>query len=238
MSPVVVCTVGSPSINVLKSSLQTYAPDYELLIHNVSNSNFGESYNKALAEAFEKYDEVIISNDDIVITPTTIPTLLSDVKKLKDGGVEKIGFVAALADTVRPSQNVRYKFASDDEIVYGKWKSEQMIKLVPVIAPIFAWLPKEAFQVAQFPPINWYSDDVICDDLTKLGFKNFVSTSYVHHVGSSTIGTDYEKLRKEALPWIEKNRPDLLQELDNRRYTNKPRNNDTNAARAYYVRNR
>lgn len=234
MIPIVVCTVGSSSLNVLKESVKTYAPENPLIIHKVKNSTFGESYNKALEEAFEKYDEVIVSNDDIVLTPTTIQTLLNDVKKLKDGGVDKIGFVATLADTVRPSQNIRYKFANDDEIVYGKWKSEKNIKLVPVIAPIFAWFSKEAFSAAKFPPINWYSDDIICDDLTKLGFKNFVSTAYVHHVGSSTIGTDYDKLREEALPWIRANRPDLLEELDNRRFVNKPK--QLNVNRGYYVR--
>ena len=212
MIPIVVCTIGSKCLNVLKTSIETYAADHPLIIRQYENSNFGDSYNRALLEIFEKYDEVIISNDDVVLHPTTMNILLSDVEKLKAANIEKIGFVATMADNVRASQNVRCKFFPNDEIVYGKWISENSIKEVPVIAPIFAWYSKKAFEEVQFPPINWYSDDVICYDLINRGYKNFVSTAYVHHVGSSTIGTEYEKLRLEALPWIEQKRPEFLRE--------------------------
>lgn len=217
-TPIVVCTVGSPSLAVLEASVATYAKDHPLIVRRYENSNFGDSYNRALTEVFEEYDEVIVSNDDVVLHPTTIPTLLADVEKLKQGGVPQIGFVATMADNVRPGQNIRYQFYQQDEIVYGKWKSEQLIKKVPVIAPIFAWMSKEAFQAAQFPPINWYSDDVICEDLTKLGYSHFISSAYIHHVGSSTIGINYDKLRDEALPWIKANRPEFLEELNKRLY--------------------
>lgn len=214
--PIVVCTVGSKSIEVLKASAKIYAPNCPLIIKTYTNSNFGDSYNQALTEVFETYDEAIIANDDVVLLPTTVDKLLEDVQKLKNAKVEKLGFVATMADTVRLSQNIRHQFFPDDNLIYGKWRSEHYIKEVPVIAPIFAWYSKQAFNDVRFPPINWYSDDVICEDLKRAGYKNFVSTAYVHHVGSSTIGTDYEKLRKEALPWVEKNRPEYLKEFDKR----------------------
>lgn len=219
MVPVIVCTLGGPQVDVLKASFKAYAPDTELIIHHVERSTFGESYNKAMTEAFEKYDEIIIANDDIVINPSSIPNLLKDVEELKGyDGIDKIGFVAAMADNVRLSQSIRYPaFGNEDRLENSKWSSEQVIREVPLIAPIFAWISKEAFAVAQFPPTNWWSDDIICDDLINAGFHHFVSTSYVHHVGSVSVGVDYEKQTQEALPWLKANRPQYVDEYGRRR---------------------
>jgi hypothetical protein len=41
------------------------------------------------------------------------------------------------------------------------------------------------------------------------GSRNFVSTSYVHHVGSSTIGMDHKKNNDEAMEWMKNNEPDF-----------------------------
>jgi len=81
-----------------------------------------------------------------------------------------------------------------------------------VISPLFAYISKEAFEQAKFPPINWFSDDVMCRDLGKLGYQHFVSRSFVHHVGSQTIGRDFQKLMEAPKEWIEKNRPDYFKE--------------------------
>jgi hypothetical protein len=45
------------------------------------------------------------------------------------------------------------------------------------------------------------------------GYSHYVSTSYVHHVGSQTIGLNAEKLTLEALPWIQENRPQYVKEF-------------------------
>lgn len=221
--PIVTSTIGSKSLAVLKASVETYNPETPLLISYPERSTFGQCYNEALEEAFKTYDEVIVANDDVVLTPTTIKDLLSDVAKLKEHFKQnpsegKLGYVATMADNVRLAQNIRYQFFGEhDHLIYGKWKSESQIKCVPVIAPIFAWLSKEAFETAKYPPINWYSDDIHCDDLTKAGFKHFVSTAYIHHVGSSTIGLDFDKLTEDALPWIKEHRPDFLPEITKRK---------------------
>lgn len=215
MIPIVVCTIGSPSVAVLRTSVETYAPNHPLIVTSGSSNSFGEAYNQALSEAFKTYDEVIVANDDVVLTPNTMSLLLEDIDRLKT--VEnKIGFVATMADNVRPGQNIRTQFFPDDQIVYGRWRSEGLIKQVPVIAPIFAWMPKQAFEAVQFPPITWWSDDIICEDLTQAGFKMFVSRAYVHHVGSNTIGTDYDRLKNQALPWVQQNRPQYMKELEKR----------------------
>jgi hypothetical protein len=66
--------------------------------------------------------------------------------------------------------------------------------------------------VAKFPPLNWYSDDVHCRDLLAAGYENFLSRSYVHHVGSQSTGMDGEALTLAAVPWIRENRPEYALE--------------------------
>lgn len=215
--PIVVCTVGSPCLRVLRTSVEVYAPDNELIVYEDIGTSFGEAYNNILENVFQNHDEVIIANDDIVLNPYSVERLLSDVQKLKDSDENiKIGFVGCMHDSARPDQNVRYRFSSTDTISFGRWTSEDLIKLAPVVAPIFAYFSKEAFNVARFPPIDWYSDDIICEDLNRKGFKHFISSSYVHHIGSYTLGKNYNACREKALPWIQENRPEYMDLLNKR----------------------
>jgi len=187
--PIVVCTVGSGSLSVLEASVKAYCPGVELLVSKGSKGNFGDDYNDAVNAAFEKHDEIIVANDDIVLTPSSYKTLLDDVERLKKRF--KVGWVAARSDEVRSMQ---------------AGKSNQILA-VSVVSPLFAYISKEAWE--NFPPINWYSDDVQCIDISKKGFRHFVSRAYVHHVGSSTIGQDNNKNHLAAEPWIKTNRPEL-----------------------------
>jgi hypothetical protein len=189
MLPIVVCTIGSPSLAVFEASVKTYVPDAELFISRDRGSNFGEAYNIAVNEAFEKYDEIIVANDDIVLTPTSYTKLLEDVEHLKR--FNQLGWVVARSDEVRPLQ---------------QGKSDQTFE-VPVVSPLFGYVSKKAW--VDFPPINWYSDDVQSLDMSAKGYRHFVSRSYVHHVGSQTIGQDNTKNHFAAEPWLMENRPEL-----------------------------
>ncbi len=62
---------------------------------------------------------------------------------------------------------------------------------------------------AKFPSVNWYSDNIICDDMTKAGFTHWVSRGYVHHAGSQTVGNDFAKCHEDSRAWIRQNRPDV-----------------------------
>lgn len=197
MTVIVACSVGSKSASVMRTSIYAYAPESEFVLFVNEPSTFGDCYNHALEVVFQRHNEVIVANDDIVITPTSIPTLLEDVEHLKCIHGNKLGFVAALSDDARMSQNIRQEDGS-------------MVKRRDIISPIFAWMSKEAFEAARFPPLNWYSDDVICEDLNKLGFVHYISRSYVHHAGSQTVGRDYDRLNAEALPWLRANRPEYV----------------------------
>ena len=76
-----------------------------------------------------------------------------------------------------------------------------------VISPIFGIISRAAWRQSKFPPLNWYSDDVHCQDLSAKGYKHFLSRSYVHHVGSDTTGMDGQTLTLASVPWIRENRP-------------------------------
>ena len=199
MLPIVVCTVGCRSIEVLRASINTYIPGTHLMVLEGHHGNFGDDYNEAMEWAFQTYDEIIIANDDIVLTPSSYERLLEDVAFLKNRHPRNLGFVAARSDYVRPHQS----------IVSG---IEPNILQCSVISPLFAYISKEAFAQAKFPPINWFSDDVMCKDLEKQGYQNFVSRSYVHHVGSQTIGFDFQKSMDAPRQWIEQNRPQYFKE--------------------------
>jgi hypothetical protein len=161
----------------------------ELFVSRDRGSNFGEAYNIAVNEAFERYDEIIVANDDIVLTPTSYSRLMEDVEHLKQ--FNTLGWVVARSDEVRPMQ---------------MGKTNQIYE-TPVVSPLFGYVSKEAW--VDFPPINWYSDDIQSIDMSAKGYRHFISRSYIHHVGSQTIGQDNTKNHSAAEPWIKANRPDL-----------------------------
>jgi hypothetical protein len=226
MQAIVICSTGNIGLNILLLSIKAYCPnipvylssknteDAELVdtwIYNVA-TNFGDAYNEAMAKAFyDGYKEIIIANDDIVITPTTYEKLQDDVRLLKRN-FENIGFVGARSDYVLWDQNIRCSI-TNDSIVGLKYESEDHIKEVGVIAPIFAYINKQAFETARFPSVNWYSDNIMCGDLSKAGFEHFVSRAYVHHAGSQTVGMDYAKCHEEPREWLRTNRPDIYEEI-------------------------
>lgn len=156
-------------------------------------TNYGDAYNAIVNEAFKKYDEIIVANDDIVLTPNTYNQLNHDVFMLKQEKI-KLGWVVARADYVRPMQLAHQL---QNTAIY---KCDQ-------VSPLFGYVSKEAW--VNYPPINWYSDDVQCLEMLTNGYQHFISKAYVHHAGSQTIGMDNNKNHLEAEPWIKANKPDL-----------------------------
>ena len=199
MIPIVVCTVGSRSLGVLQTSVKIYNPDVNLMIFEGFMGNFGDDYNAVMELAFRDYEEIIIANDDVVVNPNSYIRLVEDVEFLKNRYPRNLGIVASRSDYVRPHQSIAAGI--DPNIIH-----------CAVVSPLFAYISKEAFTKAKFPPINWFSDDVICKDLSKLGYQHFVSRSYVHHVGSQTIGFDFKKLMDAPKEWIKENRPEYYKE--------------------------
>lgn len=231
MQAIVICTVGNPGVTILLESIRQYGQS--LPVYLCSNSlelwarardsapnvifrpnfaaNFGDAYNAATDYAFShgKYDSVILANDDVVLTPDTVKLLGKDCKVIAEAGIEA-GFVGARSDYVLHDQNIRFPIY-DDKQEGLRWASEAKIKETAVIAPIFASISRKAWETAKFPSTNWYSDNIMCHDLQEAGFKHFVSRAYVHHAGSQTVGTDFNKCHEEPREWIKANRPDIYE---------------------------
>jgi hypothetical protein len=229
LQAIVIATVNSPSIYVLLESLKQYAGDIPIYlsgnnlalwgrVRDYGNitfrpntaTNFGDAYNDIIDYAFTKHDSLIVCNDDVVFNPDTYKRLKSDYEFLTVDREYKLGWLGARSDYILRDQNIRFP-VEGDKIAGLKYLSENNIKETDVIAPICAVVTKEAWSVAKFPSINWFSDNIICMDMSKAGFKHFVSTAYVHHAGSQTVGMDYEKCLEEPKAWLKANRPDMYE---------------------------
>ena len=219
--PIVIATVKGHGLAVLLESIKQYAPECpvylrgpESVIENFQADfkiygqpkSFGEDYNEIIEAAMKDWSSCIVANDDIVLTPTSVKVLMEDVAIVRTMNSYKAGWVAARCDAARPCQNVRIT-DQPEKLNFYKFPSEAHIKLVQEVSPIFAWISSDAFEEAKFPPLNWYSDDVHCMDLIQKGYGHYVSASYVHHIGSNTIGFDAQKLHEDALLWLRENRP-------------------------------
>jgi hypothetical protein len=212
--PIVIATVKGQGLAVLLESIRQYAPECpvylrgpESVIENFQADykiygqprNFGEDYNEVIEAALKDWSSCIVANDDIV--------LMEDVAIVRTMNSYKAGWVAARSDAARSGQNVRI-CQPGERLSFYKFPSEAHIKLVQEVSPIFAWISSDAFEEAKFPPLNWYSDDVHCMDLIQKGYGHYVSASYVHHIGSNTIGMNAKQLHEDALPWLKENRPE------------------------------
>lgn len=228
IAPIAISTVHGKNLAVMLASIREYCPEIPVYLRGPASvldrfdvdvkvigtpRNFGDDYNDIIDRVLQDFDSVVVANDDIVLTPTSYRVLLDDVDIVQDLSL-KPGWVAARCDSARPVQNIRWN-PENEPIDMCRFTSESKIRRADVISPIFAWIGEEAFSKCKFPPINWFSDDVHCTDLESMGFENFVSASYVHHVGSQTVGTNAEMLTNHALPWLMKYRPKYVQQWFN-----------------------
>jgi hypothetical protein len=212
---IVIATKHAKCLPVLFASIDEYVPaevtvivagsDLECSRHNTINlpnngNNYGESYNDVVRYAFEMFPEIIVANDDIVLTPSSFDLLIEDKVLLSH---HSLGWLCSRSDYVRGPQNIR-----NGEVRNGvKFVEENQIFQSDVLSPLFGIISREAW--VDYKPINWYSDDIQCLEIRAAGYNNYVSRSYVHHVGSQTIGMDHQKNDNEARAWIRDSMPEL-----------------------------
>jgi hypothetical protein len=208
--PIVIATVKGHGLAVLLESIRQYAPECPVYLRGPESviehfdadykifgqpRNFGEDYNEVIEAALKDWSSCIVANDDIVLTPTSVKVLMEDVAIVRTMNSYKAGWVAARSDAARSGQNVRI-CQPGERLSFYKFPSEAHIKLVQEVSPIFAWISSDAFE------------EVHCMDLIQKGYGHYVSASYVHHIGSNTIGMNAKQLHEDALPWLKENRPE------------------------------
>ncbi len=126
VTPIVIATKGSYTINVLLASIEAYVPretpvyvygdfpgletwEFVNWIGENDKKNFGDSFNHAIAQVFlDGHQTVIMANDDIVLDPNTYWLLTHDRVMLKQQG-HKVGFVSARSNMASMPQNIRHE---------------------------------------------------------------------------------------------------------------------------------
>ncbi len=181
--------------------------------------SYGEAYQFAVERATA--EEIILLNDDAVLLPTTVPVLLEDVELLRRHRPPvRPGFVACRSNFAPGAQNIRSPNGGTLRGGLVRWTTEQSILAAERVSPIAAWIERRALrEIGGFPPINWFSDDLMCFDLSRRGYTHFVSRAYVHHVGmraTTEDGTTPRDLLEEGLAWVRRHRPDFLAVLEAR----------------------
>ena len=215
---IVIATKTAKCLPVLLASIDEYVPeevtviisgsDLECSRHDTINlpnngTNYGDSYNDVVRYAFEMFPEIIVANDDIVLTPTSFDLLIEDKVLLKN---HNVGWLCSRADYVRGLQNIRDAGQRRNGV---KFVEENQVIQSDILFPLFGIISREAW--IDYKPINWYSDDIQCLEISAAGFTNYISRSYVHHVGSQTIGMDHGKNDQEARSWIKNSMPEFYE---------------------------
>lgn len=210
------CTVGTPiHENVFRASVAEYVPDEVTRYVKYNQPTFGAGYNELVKSMIaEGHKTFAICNDDIVLRPDTWANLQNDWDLLMASELPEqraTGVLACRHDYVRMGpQNIRFDYGRVN-LQSVSYPEERQIVNVAGIAPILAVYSAEAW--IDFPEINWFSDDVQCYDIRQAGHTIWVSRAYSHHIGSMTMGHDYEQEERTALEWLKNNRPDFYQRL-------------------------
>jgi len=159
-------------------------------------------------------EHLLVLGDDCVLHPDTLGLMLQDIETIhREAPLEPIGFVGTRSNYVKGPQNVRNGTGTESSAV--QFDSELLILRTEMVVPVCAWVEHVVFDlVGGFPATNWFADDVICWDMSRLGYTHFVSRAYVHHVGqrATAQGKSNQVLAEEGLHWLQRHRPDFLVE--------------------------
>lgn len=211
-----ISSVNNKCLPVLLASIKEYIPidipiylcTNEFITHSLKHkviqtpniyTSFGDAYNHVVNNAFAYYDNVLICNDDIVFTPYTFSDLMINLDIINNNSMlDSMGYLACRTDYSAGGQNIRN--SNNTEYNGMRFNCEYIITLTDVIAPICAFIRKSAW--IDFKPINYFSDNIQCSEISKKGYQNYIGTFYVHHVGSQSLETQDIEVKK-ALKYLE-----------------------------------
>jgi hypothetical protein len=219
MTPIGICSKNEKCLPVLLKSIELYVPeDVEVFItspnkqflpkHKVHHfvhtyETCGAAHNFIAHKIFETHDSFVSIDDDVVLNPNTYSVLMDDVNELKSMGF-KLGAVAGRTNYAKGFQNIRTGSGKLTSLTY---ESEGFIVETDYLAGILAWVQKSTW--VSLAPIDWFADDVACEEYLKNESRLFISRAYFHHVGSQTFGTDFAKCAENSENWLRENRPDM-----------------------------
>jgi hypothetical protein len=219
MTPIGICSKNEKCLPVLLKSIELYVPeDVEVFItspnkqflpkHKVHHfvhtyETCGAAHNFIAHKIFETHDSFVSIDDDVVLNPNTYSVLMDDVNELKSMGF-KLGAVAGRTNYAKGFQNIRTGSGKLTSLTY---ESEGFIVETDYLAGILAWVQKSTW--VSLAPIDWFADDVACEEYLENESRLFISRAYFHHVGSQTFGTDFAKCAENSENWLRENRPDM-----------------------------
>ena len=216
-------TLYAPGLDCLVAWQGSEAPDgflpnprLEVVRQPDSCSTYGEAFGFAVERA--PGDELILMNDDAVLLPDTVSTLLQDATLLEHHpeGI-RLGLLACRSNFAPGPQNVRSANGGALRPNGMRYDTEDRILPAARGSPVAAYVRRSALDdIGGFPPINWYSDDLMCFDLLERGYANFVSRAYVHHIGMRSTtegGVTMEQLDRAGRDWIREHRPDFWEAI-------------------------
>lgn len=219
MTPIGICSKNEKCLPVLLKSIELYVPeDVEVFItspnkqflpkHKVHHfvhtyETCGAAHNFIAHKIFETHDSFVSIDDDVVLNPNTYSVLMDDVNELKSMGF-KLGAVAGRTNYAKGFQNIR---TGSGKLTALTYESEGFIVETDYLAGILAWVQKSTW--VSLAPIDWFADDVACEEYLENESRLFISRAYFHHVGSQTFGTDFAKCAENSENWLRENRPDM-----------------------------
>jgi len=161
-------------------------------------------------------DELIQMGDDSVLHPDTIRMLIEDVEMIRrDQPHRRIGVMGGRSNVVAGAQNIRQPNGGVMNGARG-FTSESTIMETEFIFTVLAWYTRAAWEhVGRFPAgCIWGGDMLFSYDLKRLGYTNFISRAYMHHIGwrgSELAGGDPAQMKADGDAWLVQNRPDFVE---------------------------
>ena len=152
---IAVASVSGRCLPVMLASCREYAPGVPVYLRTLIDAprrdvylqlrgqarSFGEDYNEVIDAAFaDGCDAVVVANDDVVLTPTSVELLIEDFEHLSREYEDEVGWVCSRCDAARPMQNVRSN-PFDEQMHYFRYPWEECILPMEAISGIVYTMP-------------------------------------------------------------------------------------------------